>query len=91
MIALTVAALTSSVARTAGRRTRMAMALSDPDDEGPPYYRAEQDLDEYPEEQGAPIYAGEVEQAPRWMLVLAILSGAGLLLGLLLVMIASIP
>lgn len=91
VIALTVAALTSSVARTAGRRTRTAMALSDPEDEDPSYYRTEQDVADYPEEQDLRPFPAEVEQAPRWMLVLAILSGAGLVLGLLIVMIASIP
>ncbi len=79
VIALTVAALTSSVARSAGRRTRTAMALSDPEEDPP-----------HPAEQEAPAYA-EPEDAPRWMLVLAILSGAGLVLGLLIVMVASIP
>ncbi len=43
-----------------------------------------------PEEDALP-YAAEAEHAPRWVLALLILSGVGLLLGLLMVMIASIP
>lgn len=34
---------------------------------------------------------GETGESPRWLLAAAVLSGAGLVLGLLMVMIASIP
>ena len=107
VIALTLVTLMSSAARSAGRRTRTAMALSDPEDDAPdydpaaeggayypedaPYESGEEDADSYPAELYAPTLAAEVEQAPRWIFALAVLSGAGLVLGLLLVMIASIP
>ena len=70
VIALTSAALMSSRARSAGRRTRTAMGLSN-------------------QEEGA--YVPEAEYVSRWVLVLAILEGVGLALGMLMVMIASIP
>ena len=72
VIALSWVVLTSSGARDAGRRVRIAMALSDPEGEVRPA-------------------ATEAEEPPRWILALLILSGAGLVLGLLMVMIASIP
>ncbi len=73
---------------------------------GGPYEPAEQDERDYapdapyePAEEApayvadrdATAYAAEAEQPPRWVLALAIASGAGLMLGLLMVMIASIP
>ncbi len=73
VIALTSAALMSSRARSAGRRTRTAMGLSGE------------------EEEGARAYIPEAEYVSRWVLLLAILSGVGLVLGMLMVMIASIP
>ncbi len=71
VIALTAAALTAPATRSAGRRTRTAMALSDEEEEALPP-------------------ATEPRESPRWMLMLAILSAGGLVLGLLLVMIASL-
>lgn len=71
-LALAAAGLSSSAARSAGRRARTAMALSDPEDEAAPG-------------------PSEPEQPPRWLFALLILAGAGLLLGTLMVMIASIP
>jgi hypothetical protein len=144
VIALTLVALTSSTARSAGRSTRSAFYPSGeevyapyyapagegatstsyqtdapyqpvehdaphyPAEEGvrdypaeqdepyyPPaqdelYHRAAQEAPSYPAEQEAPSYPAEVGDAPRWVLVLVALSGGGLLLGLLIVMIASL-
>jgi len=61
---------------------------SPPERDGP---RAEQDVRDHPAERQASAYATEPEDAPRWALALMALSGGGLLLGLLIVMIASIP
>ncbi len=163
VIALTLVAVMSPAARSAGRRTRIAMALSDeedapvasrtreiaaphrttgadppyyPEEEGTPYYRAGEDAPSYPPERDAPdyppdpdtpdyppeqdtpdyppeqdtrhyppeqdvrespaeqdpsSYATEIADAPRWVIVSVIMSGLGLLIGLLMVMIASIP
>ena len=149
VIALTLVALMSSSARTAGRRTRVAMGLSDPEEgalsydrrpgegaayhqadapypraeEDAPYYPAEQevrdpgeaDASDYPAERAvrdpgegdAPYYAEEREvgdhpaeaeapagaeavQPARWVLALLVVSGAGLAVGLLMVVIGSI-
>ncbi len=100
VIALTLAALMSSTARSAGRRTRTAMALSDPPQQQAPDYDpvtgeayeydpVTGEAYEYEEERSYDV--GDAESPPRSVLALAILSGAGLLLGLLVVMIASIP
>ena len=78
VLALTAVALTSSAARSAGRGVREAMALSDPEDDALYHDQAAQG-------------ATEAEDVPRWALALLILAGASLVLGLLLVMIASIP
>jgi hypothetical protein len=140
IVALTLVALTSSTARSAGRRTRTAMYPSgeevyaptrerssypqaevpyQPAEQEAPYYPAQQDVRDYPAEQEAPYYPAQQdaphepaapqdvrdhpaerqasayatapEDAPRWALALMALSGGGLLLGLLIVMIASIP
>ena len=167
VIALTLVALMSSSARTAGRRTRVAMGLSDPEEgalsydrrpgegaayhqadapyppaeEDAPYYPAEQevrdpgeaDASDYPAEQevrdpgeaDASYYAEEREvrdhpaeadaahyaheqevrdypgaaeapaaaggeQPARWVFALLVVSGAGLAVGLLMVVIGSI-
>jgi len=42
-------------------------------------------------EENALAYAVEAEDVPRWALALVLLSSAGLVLGMLMVMIASIP
>ncbi|MDQ3631606.1 MAG: hypothetical protein M3417_10145 [Actinomycetota bacterium] len=163
VIALTLVAVMSPAARSAGRRTRIAMALADeedaptasrtretatlgrptgpdapydpedegtpydPEEEGAPHYAGEeagpydpaegdgphppatQDASRYPAEEAAAAdpadpdmrndpaeedassYATEIADAPRWVIVAVIVSGAGLLVGLLMVMIASIP
>jgi len=39
----------------------------------------------------APASPRETDEPPRWLLAAAVVSGAGLVLGLLMVMIASIP
>jgi len=87
IVTLTSVALISSPARSTGRRVRTAIArrrgLLDPAGAG---QRAHRDRGEG----GANAYAAG-EEPPRWVLALAILSGAGLVLGLLMVMIASIP
>lgn len=75
VVALTLVALTSSWARSAARRTRTAMALSD-----------EEEADRYPRP-----HAGEAADAPRWAIAMMMISGAGLVLGLLMVMIGSLP
>lgn len=76
LLILTFVAITSSKARSAGRRTRTAMALDS--------------RDEARVERSDAAYAEEPEQ-PGWLTMLGILSGVGLVLGLLMVMIASIP
>jgi hypothetical protein len=154
VIALTLVAVMSPAARSAGRRTRIAMALSDeedapganwtretaaphrtteadapyyPEEEGTPHYaeeqpgpydpvegdgphpQATQDAPRYPAEEDATPYpadpdtrdypaerdpfshATEIADAPRWVIVSVIMSGVGLLIGLLMVMFASIP
>lgn len=104
VIAFALVAFTSSTVRSAGRSTRTAMGLSareedafaeDPSGEGA-YDPAATDLhhsveDEqpyYPREPTPPL-AAEVADAPRWVLGMAILSGGGLVLGLLLVMLGD--
>ncbi|MDQ3607352.1 MAG: hypothetical protein M3459_00390 [Actinomycetota bacterium] len=84
VLALASVALLSSPARSAGRRARSAVTRTD---RGEPSHRdvfgsAEQDVRSHP---------AEAEEPPRWVLALTMLSGAGLVLGLLLVMIPSIP
>jgi len=54
-----------------------------------PYYSAEQEP-YYPREDDPAPLAAELQDAPRWVLAMTILSGAGLVLGMLMVMIASI-
>ena len=150
VIALTLVALMSSSARTAGRRTRVAMGLSDPEEgalsydrrpgegaayhqadapyppaeEDAPYYPAEQEVRDpgeadasyyaeerevrdHPAEADAAHYAHEQEvrdypgaaeapaaaggeQPARWVFALLVVSGAGLAVGLLMVVIGSI-
>lgn len=106
LIALVLVAVTSSTARSAGRRTRTAMGLSaqeedafvqDPSGEGPyhpaaddPYQPVEGEQPYFPPEQDVPPGGAELQDAPRWVLAMVILSGGGLVLGLLMVMIASI-
>jgi hypothetical protein len=85
IITLTSVALMSSAARSAGRRARTAVTRSDRDDQPHQdlFGSAKRDTRSHPwEEAGEP---------PRWVLALTALSGGGLVLGLLLVMIASIP
>jgi hypothetical protein len=84
IVTLTSVALMSSAARSAGRRARTAVTRSD---RGDPSYQdlfgsTERDTRSYP---------GEVEDPPRWILGLTMLCGGGLVVGLLLVAIASIP
>ncbi|MGI8727575.1 MAG: hypothetical protein ACR2K6_07850 [Solirubrobacterales bacterium] len=84
VITLASVALLSSAARSAGRRARTAVTRSDR--KGAPSYHelfgsAEPDVRSHPWEAGEP---------PRWVLALTVLSGGGLVLGLLLVMIPSI-
>lgn len=84
IITLTSVALMSSAARSAGRRVRTAVTRSDRDDQPHQdlFGSAKRDTRSHP---------GETEDPPRWVLALTALSGGGLVLGLLLVMIASIP
>ncbi len=84
IITLTSVALMSSAARSAGRRARTAVTRSDRDDQPHQdlFGSAKRDTRSHP---------GEAEDPPRWVLALTALSGGGLVLGLLLVMIASIP
>jgi len=90
ILALTSAALMASPARSAGRRAgrraRTLMARR----HGPSGRAAAGEREPHPRaERGAAAYASD-EDPPRWLLVLTMISGAGLLLGLLMVMIASI-
>jgi len=83
--ALISVALMSSPARSAGRRARTAVARSNrghaPSHQDV-FGSAGRDARSHP---------AEAEEPPRWVLALTLLSGAGLVLGLLLVMIPSIP
>jgi hypothetical protein len=84
IIALTSVGLMSPAARSAGSRARAAVTRSDRRDD-PSYHElfgsAERDARSRP---------AEAEEPPRWILALTMLSGGGLVLGLLLVMIPSI-
>jgi len=74
-------------------------AAYDPAGQGAPYDPADQRAAYEPVDQGAGYEPAEHEapyepadqDAPRWVVLSAAVSGAGLLLGLLIVMIASIP
>jgi len=55
-----------------------------------PYRPAEEQEPYYPAEEEPGPLAAEIQDAPRWVLVMTIISGAGLVLGMLMVMIASI-
>ena len=55
-----------------------------------PYQPAEEQESYYlAEEEPGPL-AAEIQDAPRWVVVMTIVSGAGLVLGMLMVMVASI-
>jgi hypothetical protein len=62
-----------------------------PAEEDATFYPPEQDVRNYPAEHAPAAYATEPEDAPRWVLVMVTISGVGLVLGLLMVMIGSIP
>ncbi|MCP9490545.1 MAG: hypothetical protein MSC31_11805 [Solirubrobacteraceae bacterium MAG38_C4-C5] len=85
VITLVSVALISSPSRSAGRRARTAVTRSgagnDPSNRDV-FGSVEQDVRSQP---------AEAQEPPRWVLALALLSAAGLVLGLLLVMIPSIP
>ncbi|MDQ3587925.1 MAG: hypothetical protein M3433_03735 [Actinomycetota bacterium] len=89
VIVLTYAALMYSPARDVGRRVSTAMAITDHRQDAPSYPRGH-NAPSYPAEQNAPAYAAQAEDAPRWVLALAGLSAAGLVLGLLITMVASL-
>ncbi len=56
-----------------------------------PYQPVEEEAPyNYPPAQDESLYAAEAEEAPRWALSLMIISGAGLLLGMLMAMVGSI-
>ena len=88
--AMAVAALMSSTARSVGSRVRRPMALQGRG-QGAPYQpgpdRAEA---AYPQQaEGAAAYLPPEEGAARSVVLLATLSGGGLVLGLVIVMIGS--
>ncbi len=88
IVALVSVALMSSGARSAGRRARTAITRK----RGPfDHATAQEGASYHRPERAATPYAAAGEYPPRWVLALAILSGAGLVLGLLMAMIASIP
>jgi len=86
VITLVSVALLSSPARSAGRRARSMVSRSarqrDPSFQDVFGSAAQRDVRSHP---------AEAEEPPRWVLALTLLCGAGLVLGLLLVMIPSIP
>ncbi len=85
VITLVSVALLSSPARAAGRRARSTMSRSAPQRDSSfqdVFGSTQHDVRSHP---------AEAEEPPRWVLALTVLCGAGLLLGLLLVMIPSIP
>ena len=55
-----------------------------------PYRPAAEQEPYYPAEEEPGPLAAEIQDAPRWVLAMTILSGAGLVLGMLIVMVASI-
>jgi len=55
-----------------------------------PYRPAAEQEPYYPAEEEPGPLAAEIQDAPRWVLAMTIISGAGLVLGMLMVMIASI-
>jgi len=59
------------------------------DEQDAQYYPAEQEP-YYPREDDPAPLAAELQDAPRWVLAMTIVSGAGLVLGMLMVMVASI-
>ncbi len=81
-----------------GDNPRGAAPPYDPAPEDAPYHEADapyQPVKEeapynYPPAQDESLYAAEAEEAPRWALSLMIISGAGLLLGMLMAMVGSI-
>ena len=83
VITLVSVALMSSTARTAARRARTTVSRSGGKDGS-----SHQDRFRSTERDGRSEPAEE--EPPRWVLGLTIISGAGLVLGLLLVMIPSI-
>jgi len=105
VIALALVAVTSSTVRSAGRSTRMAMGLSARRRTRSPRTRPGRELTtplrptsttlsrtSSPTIRGSrtrPPLAAEVADAPRWGLGMAILSGGGLVLRLLLVMVGD--
>ena len=98
VLALTLVAVMSPGARSAARRTRTAMGLSRPDADAPDYGPAGEGVVYYEDEeppppagQGVPAVASVAEPVAEWVIVLVVGAGAGLMLGLLMVMIASIP
>ena len=88
VVALTSLALMSSGGRAARGRVSTTLALSDRRPGGS-YHPG--DASYYSPEEDAPVSATAADQPPQWVLVLAIASAAGLVLGLLLAMLASIP
>ncbi len=55
-----------------------------------PYRPAAEQEPYYPAEEEPGPLAAEIQDAPRWVLAMTIISGAGLVLGMLMVMVASI-
>ena len=55
-----------------------------------PYQPAAEQEPYYPAEEEPGPLAAEIQDAPRWVLAMTIISGAGLVLGMLIVMVASI-
>ncbi|MDQ3719895.1 MAG: hypothetical protein M3350_03810 [Actinomycetota bacterium] len=87
--ALTFLALKSSPARTAGRRVSTTLVPSESQQEAPYYPAAQNVRYGYTGAQTAPAQAAEAEEPPPWVLKLSLGSAAGLVLGLLLVMIGA--
>jgi len=81
IVTLVLAALMTSSARSAGRRARTAVGRS-----GRAHDPSHHDVFGSAERS----QPAEAEEPPRWVLALTLFSGAGLVLGLLLVMIPSI-
>ena len=67
-----------------------AISYGPADEQDTPYQPAEEQESYYPAEEEPGPLAAEIQDAPRWVLVMTIVSGAGLVLGMLMVMVASI-
>ncbi len=87
VFALVVWALTSSTSRFAVRYALEAMYLVEPDEDAR-YYEP---IASYHQADAPDLPAEQEGQSPRWVLALTAFQSGGLVLGMLMVMVGSIP